>query len=87
MFFPCCLGPFVRGWVSLYCNSVGCYFSATLQYNFLHIDKKKKISIAVLICEEVNYLLIHYKLALERSFLFLLVAVLLAMVQTVLELY
>ena len=40
-FFLGVLGPFVRGWVSLYCNSVGCYFSASLQYNFLLIDKKK----------------------------------------------
>ena len=41
-FFPCCLGPFVRGRVSLHCNLVGRYFSASLQYNFLLIDQKKK---------------------------------------------
>ena len=43
-FFFCCLGPVVRGYVLLYCNSVGRYFSASLQYNYILIDQKKKIN-------------------------------------------
>ena len=38
-FFLVVLVPFVRGWVSLFCNSVGRYFSASLQYIFCLLIK------------------------------------------------